>query len=118
MVESLPELILYKNRSGSSGVMAYALAPEAIFIKWTAQDDVYEYTYEVNGRDHVERMKWLAQAGRGLSAFISTRPTASMRRAGRRVGSGFLSSSDAPARSRPRLSRLMRRMRDERCLLS
>lgn len=73
MVESLPELILYKNRSGSSGVMAYALAQEAIFIKWTAGDDVYEYNYETNGRDQVERMKWLAQAGRGLSGFISTK---------------------------------------------
>ena len=60
----------YANLSGHSGVVAYASGPESIRIRFT-DGATYEYTYGSAGRDHIETMKKLAVAGRGLSTYIS-----------------------------------------------
>jgi hypothetical protein len=60
----------YRNLDGHSGVLAYDILPEAIAVKFSG-GDVYDYTYGSTGRVRVETMKALAEAGRGLSTFIS-----------------------------------------------
>ena len=61
----------YRNLSGNSGVVAYATGDDYIDIRFR-EDGTYRYTYEIPGREDVEEMKRLAQAGRGLSTYIST----------------------------------------------
>lgn len=59
----------YKNLSGNSGVVAFEIGDD--WIKVTFIDgDIYLYSYKTPGPFHVEQMKKLAQAGRGLSAYI------------------------------------------------
>ena len=60
----------YRNLEGHSGVLAYDIRPDAIAVRF-AGGDVYDYTYVRPGRTHVEAMKRLALAGRGLSTYIS-----------------------------------------------
>ena len=60
----------YRNRSGTSGVAAYALLDEAIVIRF-ADGATYRYGPEHPGRHHVGQMKSLALAGRGLNTYIS-----------------------------------------------
>lgn len=60
----------YKNLSGNSGVLAYEIGEDFIKVKFR-KGGVYLYNYSVTGRDNVERMKELAEKGRGLSTFIS-----------------------------------------------
>lgn len=59
----------YRNRSGRSGVAAYALLDDALIVKF---DDGATYLYGPArpGRHHVGRMKSLAMSGRGLDAYI------------------------------------------------
>ncbi len=61
----------YRNLSGKSGVVAYALAEDAIRVRFAGSDRVYEYSHASAGRAHVAEMKRLAAAGRGLSTYIS-----------------------------------------------
>jgi len=60
----------YKNISGSSGITAYETGPDWIKVKFTS-GTVYKYNYSKPGRHHVEKMKSLAEEGRGLSTYIS-----------------------------------------------
>jgi len=60
----------YRNLEGHSGVVAYAIADDAIDVKFNS-GDVYHYSYRKPGREHVEAMKALALAGRGLSTYIA-----------------------------------------------
>ena len=60
----------YKNLAGNSGVAAYEIGEDFIKVKFRG-GDVYLYNYSVTGRDNVERMKELAEEGKGLSTFIS-----------------------------------------------
>lgn len=60
----------YKNLSGDSGVVAYALGSDYIEVRFR-DGPIYTYTYEKPGREDVERMKALAKAGRGLSTYVS-----------------------------------------------
>ena len=60
----------YANKSGHSGVVAYAIGDEAITVKFTGGDR-YEYTAGSAGADHLARMQALAREGRGLSTYIS-----------------------------------------------
>ena len=60
----------YRNLSGNSGVVAYAIVDEGILVRF--QDGgIYLYTYASAGRSKIERMRTLAAEGRGLSTFIS-----------------------------------------------
>ena len=60
----------YRNLSGSSGVVAYEIADDAITVKFW-EGDFYLYDYAEPGQQEVETMKGLAVAGRGLSSYIS-----------------------------------------------
>lgn len=60
----------YKNLSGNSGVAAYEVGPDYIKIKFR-EGGVYLYNYNRPGRDKVERMKDLAEVGKGLSTFTN-----------------------------------------------
>ena len=60
----------YLNRSGESGVVAYELGPDSIAVRFV-DGSVYVYDASQPGVAEVDEMKRLAQAGRGLSAYIS-----------------------------------------------
>jgi len=61
----------YLDLSGDSGVVAYELRPDAIKVKFRGSDRVYVYSHASAGATHVARMKRLAEAGKGLSTYIS-----------------------------------------------
>ncbi|MBB3835927.1 hypothetical protein FHR55_004191 [Xanthomonas arboricola] len=60
----------YGNRDGHSGVVAYALARDAIAVRFRS-GETYVYTADSAGADVVATMQRLAKAGRGLSTYIS-----------------------------------------------
>lgn len=60
----------YRNRNGSSGVVAYELGEEFIDVKFV-DGDIYHYTTRRPGPREVLHMKELALRGEGLSTFIS-----------------------------------------------
>ena len=60
----------YRRLSGNSGVLAYRSGAREISVKFV-NGAVYTYTYASTGAQHIEAMKQLAQAGRGLSGYIS-----------------------------------------------
>ncbi|UXA71582.1 hypothetical protein M0D46_08485 [Xanthomonas prunicola] len=62
----------YANRDGCSGVVAYALADDAIAVRFRS-GQTYVYTADSAGADVVATMQRLATAGRGLSTYISQR---------------------------------------------
>lgn len=65
-----PALTPYRNRSGTSGIAAYALLDEGILVRFV--DGVtYRYGPQRPGRHHVGKMKSLALGGRGLATYIS-----------------------------------------------
>ena len=66
----VPALRRYANRSGQSGVAAYATGRDGILVEFN-DGKLYFYSLEVPGQRHVERMKSLAEAGAGLSTYIS-----------------------------------------------
>jgi hypothetical protein len=66
----MPKLKPYRNRSGHSGVSAYAIGKSFILVRF-AHDGIYEYTDTKPGRMHVRNMQTLAKAGVGLSTYIS-----------------------------------------------
>ena len=60
----------YKNLSGDSGVAKYKIFSDAIAIQFE-DHGVYLYDYSKPGSEHVERMKALAAAGKGLCTYIN-----------------------------------------------
>jgi hypothetical protein len=60
----------YRNLSGSSGVVAYETASDAITVKFR-DGDFYLYNHARPGQREVEEMTRLADAGRGLATYIS-----------------------------------------------
>ncbi|CDF63616.1 hypothetical protein XFF4834R_chr42350 [Xanthomonas citri pv. fuscans] len=60
----------YGNRNGHSGVVAYALADDAIAVRFRS-GETYVYTADSAGAEVVATMQRLATAGRGLSTYIS-----------------------------------------------
>ncbi len=66
----MPPFHRYRDVSGHSGVVAYALLSDAIAVEF-AQGGVYVYSHDCPGRRHVSRMKILAGEGHGLSSYIS-----------------------------------------------
>ena len=59
----------YKNLSRTSGVVAYRIEPGSIAVEFE-DGAIYLYTEESAGQPNIERMKELADTGRGLSTFI------------------------------------------------
>ena len=60
----------YKNISENSGVVAYETEKQGIRVKFI-DGRTYHYTYRTAGRQHIEEMKKLTEAGKGLSGYIS-----------------------------------------------
>ena len=60
----------YANLSGTSGVVAYETGPDFIDVRFR-EGGTYRYTHASAGPVHVEQMKKLAVAGRGLGTYIS-----------------------------------------------
>lgn len=60
----------YGNLSRNSGVIAYEDGPDRIKVKFI-DGRIYTYSYSRAGKHHVEQMKMLAKAGKGLSGYIS-----------------------------------------------
>lgn len=60
----------YRDLSGTSGVTAYAIKPDAIDVQF-AGGVVYTYTVASAGRARIQQMKRLARSGSGLSTYIS-----------------------------------------------
>jgi len=60
----------YRNLAGNSGVRAYEILRNGIRVQF-ANGATYLYDHRVPGREHVEAMKRLAVAGRGLSTYIA-----------------------------------------------
>ncbi len=68
--QTIPPFHRYLDVSRHSGVVAYALLPDAIAVEFV-QGGVYVYSHDCPGRLHVSRMKVLAGKGQGLSSYIS-----------------------------------------------
>ncbi len=60
---------IYANLSGDSGVSAYQIGSDSIWVEFTS-GSLYEYTYSSAGAGNIETMKSLAIAGCGLCSFI------------------------------------------------
>jgi len=61
----------YRNLGGDSGVIAYEIEAESITVEFM-DSSIYLYNYTATGQQNVDRMKVLAEAGRGLNSFINT----------------------------------------------
>ena len=66
----MPAMKPYRNCTGHSGVSAYAIGKDFILMHFLGVG-TYEYTDARPGRMHVRNMQTLAQAGIGLSTYIS-----------------------------------------------
>jgi hypothetical protein len=60
----------YKKQGGSSGVIAYAIGDDHIKIRFV-DGSIYLYDFKSTGKRNVEKMKQLAEAGKGLATFIN-----------------------------------------------
>lgn len=60
----------YANLGGDSGVVAYAIAPGQITVRFRS-GETYVYDSSAPGAAAVAEMQRLALAGRGLSGYIS-----------------------------------------------
>lgn len=60
----------YKDITSTSGVTAYETGEESITVEFN-HDAIYLYTYESAGKRRIEKMKRLANEGKGLSTYIS-----------------------------------------------
>jgi hypothetical protein len=62
----------YKSTSSKkSGVIAYHIGKDFITVKFRDKDQLYTYSYSSAGVKHVEKMKLLARASKGLSTYIA-----------------------------------------------
>jgi len=60
----------YRNLSGDSGIVAYDIDAGQIVVQFR-NGERYLYTEDSAGAANIAAMQRLAQAGRGLSGFIS-----------------------------------------------
>jgi hypothetical protein len=60
----------YRHLDGDTGVMYYESGPDFIRVQFR-NGATYVYDHTRPGSDHVEQMKALAHAGKGLSTYIS-----------------------------------------------
>ena len=58
----------YANHSDSSGVAAYQIGGDYIWVQFTS-GSISEYTYSSAGSGNIEEMKSLAKSGSGLNSF-------------------------------------------------
>jgi len=67
----LPPFHAYSDRSGQSGVLAYALVPGAILLRFVDDRAIYLYDDVEPGAEHVAAMRRHAEAGSGLATYIN-----------------------------------------------
>ena len=60
----------YGHHARQHGVLGYEVGPESIDVEFTS-GWIYHFSYTNPGAPRVERMKELAQSGKGLSTFIN-----------------------------------------------
>ena len=60
-----------KYKKPDSGIESYEIGRNFIKVKFKTTDKIYIYNYEVTGKEHIEKMKKLAQVNEGLSSYIS-----------------------------------------------
>lgn len=60
----------YRNLEGHSGVTGYEAGHDYIKVQF-GHEAIYLYTYASTGKRMIKRMKQLAEAGKGLSTYIS-----------------------------------------------
>lgn len=60
----------YGDHERRRGVKAYEIGPDSIDVAFSS-GWIYRFSYATPGPLRVERMKELAQSGKGLSTFIS-----------------------------------------------
>lgn len=61
----------YANLHGNSGVSEYLPAKDSLTVLFRDDDKLYVYSYAITGTYHVDIMKSLAAAGRGLATYIA-----------------------------------------------
>jgi hypothetical protein len=59
----------YANLGGNSSVHAYEIGDDYVRVRFT-DGSIYLYTYASAGESNIERMKEVANAGKGLGSFI------------------------------------------------
>lgn len=59
----------YSNLNGNSSVTAFEIGQDFIIVTFS-DGSQYLYTYRSAGGAHIEQMKNLARAGRGLNSYI------------------------------------------------
>jgi hypothetical protein len=64
---------MYANLGRNSGVNSYEYGDDWIEVTFTT-GRTYRYSYRSAGALNIERMKALADVGRGLNSFISSNP--------------------------------------------
>ena len=64
-------MVHYSNLHGGLGVLEFFISDTAVRVKFKTSSNVYVYTYDYPGQRHVDRMKELAVAGRGLQTYIN-----------------------------------------------
>ncbi|MBO4695409.1 MAG: hypothetical protein J5656_05805 [Clostridia bacterium] len=62
----------YANLSGDSDILSYEIGEDYIDVVFSSRPNViYRYSYSGSHKENVEKMKELAQAGKGLNSFIN-----------------------------------------------
>lgn len=62
----------YRNISGESGVDSFEIGETYIKVKFKSKPRIYTYSHNRAGKMHVDKLKLLAQRGRGLNAYINS----------------------------------------------
>ena len=62
---------LYGKHNPKAGVLNYELLDDAIIVEFADHKSRYLYNAEAPGSQHVEAMKHLAIAGKGLTTYIN-----------------------------------------------
>jgi hypothetical protein len=61
----------YGNKSGNSGVTLYEIGDDFIYVVFAGSSQRYKYSHTRPGIPNVNKMKLLAESGKGLSTYIS-----------------------------------------------
>lgn len=65
---------IYKNHGGNSGITHYEITPHSVEIKFRNVSSVYIYSDAKITSQHIEKMKKLAEAGKGLGTYVNQHP--------------------------------------------
>jgi hypothetical protein len=60
----------YKNHTGNSNITSYNVGKDFIQVSFEGSDKVYKYSHQSAGKENIDQMKKLAEAGTGLGSFI------------------------------------------------